>query len=307
VGPVLLIPGVTGIGPLAVPALGGTYWRGWKSALANQGFATTFKVSQPPGGDIDACVQAAEPTLVNNASLTNKAHLIGHSRGGLVARRLAKLHPDLVRSVTCVATPHRGQLLMDLYQDLNVYGNAVDVVIPGPNMFSTNGPVQQMLHSMSQALLTSTNVNALAQFNLDNPDQVGVAYADVIGVLAQRTPSLSVLLVSKLSELADPGVNNLPVDVQQVVTAWHSAQQVAYGVSPVDILYGANGDRRGHDGGVVAECARSPGANLHVELATHLDHMEQVGLDIWSDPGSLARRVARRVLKPAELSANFPP
>lgn len=306
-GPVLLVPGVTGIGPLAAPTIGGTYWRGWKAALANQGFGTAIKVSQPAGAGLDHCVAAALPTLLNNTSPTNKAHLIGHSRGGLVVRRLAALHPGRVRSVTCVATPHRGQLLMDLYQDLQVYSQALDVVLPGQGAPPMNDPLQLLLHAMSQDLLASTNVAALAQFNLDNPDQAGVAYADVVGVLGQRPPSLALRLAGALLELAEPGVSGLPADVQQVVDTWRLTQVQAYGAAPDDILHGPGGQRRGHDGAVVSECARSPGANLHVELLTHLDHAEQVGLDLLTDAGALARRVALLVLKPAEQSPSFPP
>jgi triacylglycerol lipase len=38
----------------------------------------------------------------------DKVHIIGHSQGGLDARYVAGLRPDLVRSVTTVATPHAG-------------------------------------------------------------------------------------------------------------------------------------------------------------------------------------------------------
>jgi triacylglycerol lipase len=38
----------------------------------------------------------------------SKVHIIGHSQGGLDARYVAGMRPDLVRSVTTVATPHKG-------------------------------------------------------------------------------------------------------------------------------------------------------------------------------------------------------
>jgi triacylglycerol lipase len=37
-----------------------------------------------------------------------KVHLIGHSQGGLDARYVAGMRPDLVASVTTIGTPHRG-------------------------------------------------------------------------------------------------------------------------------------------------------------------------------------------------------
>ena len=305
-GAVLLVPGVTGVGPLAAPMVGGTYWRGWKSALKNQGFNTVLKVSQPPGAGLEACVTAALPTLLNNASPTNRAHLIGHSRGGLIVRRMATLHPTLVRSVTCVATPHRGQLLMDLYEDLAVYCHAMNFVLPGNGNMSPNDPLLVLTHAMSQGLLASTVVDALVQFNQDNHDQKHIAYANVIGVLDHRPPSLALVGSAALLELAEPGTTGLPADVQKVVDHWRATQLMAYKAAPDDILYGNLNQQRGHDGAVVAECARtiSPG---HIELLTHLDHSEQVGLALLADSGGLARRVALNVLKPAEQSLTFPP
>jgi triacylglycerol lipase len=42
------------------------------------------------------------------ASGKGKVHLIGHSHGGLDARYVAAMRPDLVASVTTVGTPHKG-------------------------------------------------------------------------------------------------------------------------------------------------------------------------------------------------------
>lgn len=44
--------------------------------------------------------------------------LIGHSQGGLVARRLGQRHPELVSSVLTIGTPHLGAYLADLPSEL---------------------------------------------------------------------------------------------------------------------------------------------------------------------------------------------
>jgi triacylglycerol lipase len=43
-----------------------------------------------------------------------RVNLIGHSQGGLDARVVASLRPDLIASVTTVATPHRGTVVSDV-------------------------------------------------------------------------------------------------------------------------------------------------------------------------------------------------
>jgi triacylglycerol lipase len=49
------------------------------------------------------------------ATGAGKVNLIGHSQGGLDARYVAGLRPDLVASVTTVGTPHRGSRLADWF------------------------------------------------------------------------------------------------------------------------------------------------------------------------------------------------
>jgi triacylglycerol lipase len=54
-----------------------------------------------------------------------KVNLIGHSQGGLDARYVAAVRPDLVASVTTVATPHQGAELADYLLSLPPSGQGV--------------------------------------------------------------------------------------------------------------------------------------------------------------------------------------
>src|SRR6185295_14036690 len=69
-----------------------------------------------------------------------KVNLIGHSEGGLDARYVLAVRPDLIASLTTVATPHLGADLADFFADniadggfnstvLAAFGNSLGTVI----------------------------------------------------------------------------------------------------------------------------------------------------------------------------------
>src|SRR5262245_15344375 len=97
-----------------------------------------------------------------------KVNLIGHSQGGLDARYVMAVRPDLVASLTTVATPHLGADLADFLADnvtpggfnetvLAAFGNSLGTVID----LLTGTPEPQdaigALHSLSSAGATEFN------------------------------------------------------------------------------------------------------------------------------------------------------
>lgn len=83
-------------------------WRPFQAALARRGLASRAVNLAPLLGSLDAmaeCLAArlhgARPPVV----------LVGHSMGGLVARRALQLHPELaVAGIVTIGTPHRGSV-----------------------------------------------------------------------------------------------------------------------------------------------------------------------------------------------------
>jgi len=77
---------------------------------------------------------------VASSTGAGKVNLIGHSEGGLDARYVMAVRPDLIASLTTVATPHLGADLADFLADnitaggfsgavLSAFGNSVGTVI----------------------------------------------------------------------------------------------------------------------------------------------------------------------------------
>ena len=106
-----------------------------------------------------------------------KVNIIGHSQGGLDARVVAHLRPDLVASVTTVATPHYGSPVAD-YAMLLPGGAVVDVLVQlfgGPLWGAIDGNTS-LVASMEQF-----SSEGIAAFNEAYTDQPGVAYASIAG------------------------------------------------------------------------------------------------------------------------------
>ena len=106
-----------------------------------------------------------------------KVNIIGHSQGGLDARVVAHLRPDLVASVTTVSTPHGGTPIAD-YALLIPGGGVIDVLVQlfgGPLWGEINGSTS-LIASMEQF-----SEGGIAAFNETYTDASGVAYASVAG------------------------------------------------------------------------------------------------------------------------------
>jgi triacylglycerol lipase len=97
--------------------LGGVvqYWHGIPDALADGGaevyvLTTSVVNSSEVRGEL-IIDQLEELSAITGHS---KFNLIGHSQGGLDSRYVAAVRPDLVASVTTVASPHKGTGIGDL-------------------------------------------------------------------------------------------------------------------------------------------------------------------------------------------------
>jgi pimeloyl-ACP methyl ester carboxylesterase len=81
-------------------------WRGFARRLATHGFRTRAVTVEPVLGSLDAMADDLARQL---AGLPKPVVVIGHSMGGLVARRMLQRWPDApVRALVTIGTPHGG-------------------------------------------------------------------------------------------------------------------------------------------------------------------------------------------------------
>jgi triacylglycerol lipase len=110
-----------------------------------------------------------------------KVNLVGHSQGGLDARVVAHLRPDLVASVITVGTPHHGSPVSDVVLKIVSDPNAQDVIdelvkLIGAPIWDDVGNSTSVTKSLAQF-----STAGIAAFNQKYTDAPGVLYASVAG------------------------------------------------------------------------------------------------------------------------------
>jgi triacylglycerol lipase len=94
------------------------YWFGIVSAMEDEGAQVFVTEVSPVNSSYVRGAQLltqVEDILAQTGAA--KVHIIGHSQGGLDARYVAGMRPDLVRSVTTVATPNQGADIAVFFDD----------------------------------------------------------------------------------------------------------------------------------------------------------------------------------------------
>src|SRR5690606_2212737 len=108
------------------------YWPGIVHALESGG-AEVFvtEVSQFHQTEVRGAQLLAQVEEIVAITGEPKVHIVGHSHGGLDARYVAALRPDLVASVTTVGTPHQGAELADFVRDVVEEGSLGEIILAG--------------------------------------------------------------------------------------------------------------------------------------------------------------------------------
>lgn len=149
------------------------YWFGIEDALEDGGarvYVTQVSPLNTPQARGEQLIDQIETIL----AITGKAkvNLIGHSQGGLDARYVAAVRPDLVASVTTVGSPHKGADLADFLAANFVNGGFTQAVLSG--LGSALGTVLGLLGGSQNpndaiAALTALTTASMAQFNAQYP------------------------------------------------------------------------------------------------------------------------------------------
>jgi triacylglycerol lipase len=159
-----------------------TYFYNVKSTLAAQGeivdtpAVDPFNSSDYRGAQL---LTAVEAFLAQTGAA--KVNIIGHSQGGLDARVVANLRPDLVASVVTISTPHNGTPIGDVAMKLLADPNAQAIInqltiLIGAPLYTSIGSATDItaaLYLFSQPGITA--------FNAAHPNSPGVFYASLAG------------------------------------------------------------------------------------------------------------------------------
>jgi len=175
--PVVFCHGLFGfdvLGPRSVPALTINYWRGIINILQSNG--TEVLVTRVPmSASIADRAAALQAQIEEHFDEGQEINLIGHSMGGLDSRYLisrlgmgkeggAKVR---VRSLTTIATPHRGSSFADYM---------LDQIIGKERMPFLLNALEKLGIPGGGAAFENLTVRSMAKFNEEVPDCEGVHY-----------------------------------------------------------------------------------------------------------------------------------
>ncbi len=176
--PIVLAHGFFGFNDFAGAGFADYFWD-VRENLVEIGEVEVFTPAVDPFNDSTTrglqLLEAVESVLEETGA--QKVNIIGHSQGGLDARVVAHERPDLVASVTTIATPHFGSPVAD-YALLIPGGAVIDVLVQlfgGPLWGEIDGDTS-LIASMEQF-----STEGVALFNETYPDVPGVEYASIAG------------------------------------------------------------------------------------------------------------------------------
>lgn len=160
-----------------------TYFYEVKDDLAAHGETLVFTPEVDPFNDSTVRGQellAAVEQITRETGYA-KVNIIGHSQGGLDARVVASLRPDLVASVTTIGTPHGGTPIADIAMGL-LGNDDVDAIVDalvrliGAPLYDEVGDQTSVVAALEQ--FSTPGVTA---FDVDYPDSPGVRYFSIAG------------------------------------------------------------------------------------------------------------------------------
>ena len=252
------------------------YFYGIESSLTSGG-AKVYITHVPQFSSSEARGEALLDQIEHIVAVTGKSkvNLIGHIHGGLDARYVASVRPDLVASVTAVGTPHKGAELATFLRNNVKSGSFSELVLS--TLAGSLGTLLGLLsgHTDQQnalAALDSLSKTGAATFNAKYPAGLPTTTCGQGAATANGVRYYSWSGTSSLTNLLDVGDG-------------------ALGVS--SLVYGENND------GLVGKCSSHLGTVIRDDYSmNHLDEVNQLfGLTALfaTNPKSVFRTQANRL------------
>jgi pimeloyl-ACP methyl ester carboxylesterase len=167
-----------------------------------QGFTLIAWSQHRPSAEIDIAVSELRDVLaMYNEYCTPGIILIGHSRGGLVARKYVTSGDERIKGLVTLATPHRGSRMAQWASYLSPLASLLNPLLSN----SEKGTLPYTLKRIAE-FLTSKAVQELLPdspffTSLDDREANGVYYASVGGY----DPTLFSLYMTVVGEVMDSG------------------------------------------------------------------------------------------------------
>ena len=285
--PVVLVPGIFAFDNIAMI----DYWYQIPSTLQSQGVKVyipkinAFDNSTKRGNQL---IQQLESYKAASNGTIQKFNLMAHSQGGMTSRYVMNVRPDLVASVTTMATPHTGSPLADI-----TTGIAPPGTLQGVSFAVFANAVGNLVNILSGNSASQSNINAmLSEFTKPGAAAFNTKYPRGLPSTKCGTGPNTVTIPR----------NNVNHSVR--LYSWGGNGPLTHVLDPSDALFGITSlafigqGEKGNDG-VTGVCANHFGQIINDRyFMNHLDINNQVfGLVSWfeTNPKTLFRNHATRL------------
>lgn len=170
--PIILVPGIFSFDSIASI----DYWYQIPSSLEDDGaevYVAKINAFENSAMRGESLIEQMDDIVAASNGKITKFNVMGHSQGGMTSRYVMATRPDLVASVTTMATPHTGSPLADIVTDVappsSVQGVVFEVVANAignlVNLLSDNKKDDSDIYAM----LGEFNATGASSFNNDYP------------------------------------------------------------------------------------------------------------------------------------------
>ena len=252
------------------------YWNGLEYSLERSGAEVyVTQVSQFGSTEDRGAQLLAQVEEIVALSGSPRVNIIGHSHGGLDARWVAAQRPDLVASVTSVASPHQGAELADFLRDTVEEGSFGETVLAG-----TAGGLGSLIALLSGTYNPQDPLGTLDSLSTDGMATFNAAYPQ--GLPAEWCGE---------GDAVVDGVHYFSWTGDRAVTNIFDISDAAFGLT--SLVYDEDND------GLVGQCSAHLGTVIRDDYdQNHLDAVNHVfGMVHWwsSSPKTLFRQHANRL------------
>lgn len=209
--PIVLVPGIFAFDSIA----GIDYWYQIPSAIESRGgqvFVPKINAFESSSERGEELIAQLEEIKASSGGRINKFNLMGHSQGGMTSRYVMSVRPDLIASVTTMATPHTGSPVADIATTLAPegtgqaslfasVGNAIGNLV---NLLSNNNASESDLYSMLSEFNEAGSDDFNSRYPLGLPTQSCGAGASSVSVNGHNIKLFSWGGVSPVTNVLDP-------------------------------------------------------------------------------------------------------
>lgn len=160
--PIVLVPGIFAFDTIASI----DYWYKIPAAIESEGgkvFVAKINAFESSAKRGEELIAQLDSIRAASGGTISKFNIMGHSQGGLTARYVMNVRPDLVASLTTMHSPHTGSPVADF-----VTGIAPENTLRGVTLEALGNAMGDLVNLMSDNKRSKSDINAmLREFSKD--------------------------------------------------------------------------------------------------------------------------------------------